>query len=115
MAVLSFGVVTQAMLAPQAELDVGLIQNVTRRPYFQMYGELFLEDYEGMHISVHIYINVFLSQSKSFTISPINQSKKYGKANNWFQLSIVNNMCTNGFLFRQHEILTIFTEIKKLF
>ena len=47
MTVLAFGVISQAILNPQADLKWALIESVVKQPYFQMYGELFLESYEG--------------------------------------------------------------------
>ena len=44
--VLAFGVINQVMLEPRAPFDAELMNKVLYRPYFQMYGELFLEDYE---------------------------------------------------------------------
>ncbi|XP_067935485.1 transient receptor potential cation channel subfamily M member-like 2 [Watersipora subatra] len=44
MTMLSFGVITQAILSPQAAFDWNLIDGVIKRPYFQLYGELYLEE-----------------------------------------------------------------------
>ena len=52
--IISFGVVTQTLLNPEAKLEIDLLQNITRRPYFQMYGELFLEDYAGKYNWLYI-------------------------------------------------------------
>lgn len=46
LAVVAFGVINQTILNPMAPFDLELLNRVLYRPYFQMYGELFLEDYE---------------------------------------------------------------------
>ncbi|KAF6029210.1 hypothetical protein EB796_012489 [Bugula neritina] len=43
--ILTFGVVYQSILHPETTLAWGLINSVIYKPYFQMYGELFLEDF----------------------------------------------------------------------
>ena len=45
--VLSFGVTYQANLFPNAPRSWGLLKNIVYLPYWQMYGELFLENIEG--------------------------------------------------------------------
>jgi transient receptor potential cation channel subfamily M protein 2 len=45
--VLSFGVTYQANLFPNAPSSWGLLKNIVYLPYWQMYGELFLENIEG--------------------------------------------------------------------
>ncbi|XP_067945051.1 transient receptor potential cation channel subfamily M member-like 2 [Watersipora subatra] len=47
MTVLMFGVVSQTIIEPESKLNYDLITSVVYRPYFHMYGELFLEDYQG--------------------------------------------------------------------
>ena len=44
--ILGYGVITQAVLHPEAELEWRLVWNVLYKPYWQMYGELFLEDFQ---------------------------------------------------------------------
>ncbi|KAF6036479.1 hypothetical protein EB796_005212 [Bugula neritina] len=44
MTILAFGVICQAILNPEASLTWNIIKDVIYWPYFQMYGELFLED-----------------------------------------------------------------------
>ncbi|XP_067945042.1 transient receptor potential cation channel subfamily M member-like 2 [Watersipora subatra] len=44
--ILVFGVVTQAIIFPESVLNDVLIRNIIYKPYYQMYGELFLEDYQ---------------------------------------------------------------------
>lgn len=41
-----FGVVTQSIVNPNEELSWNYFNSIIYKPYFQMYGELFLEDYE---------------------------------------------------------------------
>lgn len=43
----AFGVIKTAILDPQTALDWGIINKILYQPYFQMYGELFLEDEPG--------------------------------------------------------------------
>ena len=45
--IVAFGVASQAILYPNSELDFKLIRSVLSRPYWQIYGELFLEEIEG--------------------------------------------------------------------
>lgn len=45
--VVSFGVAYTANLYPNSELSWNVLKNVVYLPYWQMYGELFLEDVEG--------------------------------------------------------------------
>lgn len=45
----SFGIITQANLYPNSEPTFQLLKNVVYLPYWQMYGELFLETIEGKH------------------------------------------------------------------
>ena len=44
----SYGIATQAMLYPGSPLKITLIKDVLQRPYFQIFGELFLEEIEGL-------------------------------------------------------------------
>ncbi|CAD5126251.1 DgyrCDS14416 [Dimorphilus gyrociliatus] len=44
---LSYGVVSQGLRHPNASLDWNLLKNIIYKPYWQMYGELFLDDIEG--------------------------------------------------------------------
>ena len=43
---LAYGIAQQAILHPQQEASVTLLSQIFFRPYFQIYGELFLEDPE---------------------------------------------------------------------
>lgn len=45
--ILAYGSATHAILYPNSELDWSLIKNIFRKAYFQIYGELFLEEIEG--------------------------------------------------------------------
>ena len=46
---ISFGVAYQALLDPKRDSSIDLFADIMWRPYWQMYGELFLEDVdEGM-------------------------------------------------------------------
>ncbi|VDI56438.1 Hypothetical predicted protein [Mytilus galloprovincialis] len=47
----SFGIITQANLYPNSEPTFQLLTNVVYLPYWQMYGELFLETIEGQESS----------------------------------------------------------------
>lgn len=42
--IMGYGVITQALLLPEAEIGWTLVRGVLYKPYFQMYGELFLDD-----------------------------------------------------------------------
>ena len=42
--IISFGIAFQGMLDPNRPLTMNLIVDIIWRPYWQMYGELFLED-----------------------------------------------------------------------
>ncbi|XP_067944738.1 transient receptor potential cation channel subfamily M member-like 2 [Watersipora subatra] len=63
--ILVFGVVTQAIIFPESVLNDVLIRNIVYKPYYQMYGELFLEDYQTGFTSIllgfyMILTNIFL-------------------------------------------------------
>lgn len=45
--VLAFGTLSVAILNPRTPLDSNLLKEVIRRPYFQIYGSLHLEDFES--------------------------------------------------------------------
>ena len=45
--IFSYGVVAQALRFPQANASWSLLVDVVYMPYWQMYGELFLEDLQG--------------------------------------------------------------------
>ena len=50
MIILAFGTLSVAILEPRTPLDRHIVKNVIKRPYFQMYGELHLEEFEsGKH------------------------------------------------------------------
>ncbi|XP_074649507.1 transient receptor potential cation channel subfamily M member-like 2 isoform X2 [Tubulanus polymorphus] len=44
---LSYGVAIHALLYPNSKADWGLLKDVVYKPYWQMYGELFLDEMEG--------------------------------------------------------------------
>lgn len=54
--VLSFGVTYQANLFPNAPRSWSLLKNIVYLPYWQMYGELFLENIEGKIIYPILYL-----------------------------------------------------------
>ncbi|CAH1774148.1 unnamed protein product [Owenia fusiformis] len=45
--IMGFGVCCQVILYPNSTLDWNLIVGIMKKPYWQMYGELFLEEIEG--------------------------------------------------------------------
>ncbi len=45
--VFAYGVSAQALLYPNTPPNWNILKNVVYQPYFQMYGELFLETLEG--------------------------------------------------------------------
>lgn len=44
MAMLAFGVINIAILEPNTALEWSIISKIFYKPYYQMYGELFLEE-----------------------------------------------------------------------
>ena len=46
--IIAYGVAAWALLYPNSDLEPILFRNVVRMSYWQMYGELFLEQIEGM-------------------------------------------------------------------
>ncbi|XP_074655760.1 transient receptor potential cation channel subfamily M member 8-like, partial [Tubulanus polymorphus] len=48
--VLAYGLASQAILYPNAPLNAEIVISVLRKSYFQMYGELFLEEIEGQDV-----------------------------------------------------------------
>lgn len=45
--VIAFGIAQQAILYPNQPISIDLVLALVRKSYWQMYGELFLEDIEG--------------------------------------------------------------------
>ena len=45
--IVAFGVASQAILYPNSKGNFKLLRSVFSRPYWQIYGELFLEEIEG--------------------------------------------------------------------
>ena len=45
--IVAYGLAAHIILYPNSELEWSLIKDVLRKPYWQMYGELFLEEIEG--------------------------------------------------------------------
>ena len=48
--ILAYGMASQSILYPNEKLDIYLVRDVLRKPYWQMYGELFLEELEGENV-----------------------------------------------------------------
>ena len=48
--IVAYGLAAQVILYPNAELEIGLVQDVMEKAYFQIYGELYLEEIKGMVI-----------------------------------------------------------------
>ena len=46
--IVAYGLAMQAILYPNSPLEPALVQDVLRKAYWQMYGELFLEELEGI-------------------------------------------------------------------
>ena len=46
--VIAFGVAMQITLYPNTQLEVGLMRDVVRKSYWRIYGELFLDELEGI-------------------------------------------------------------------
>lgn len=57
--IVAYGVASQAILFPNTALSPNIILDVLRRPYWQMYGELFLEDIEGSLLGSFCCILIF--------------------------------------------------------
>ena len=47
MIILAFGTLSVAILEPRSPLDRHILKSVIKRPYFQMYGELHLDEFES--------------------------------------------------------------------
>lgn len=47
--IIAYGVASQVILYPNSDFGLELLRDVFKKPYFQMYGELFLEEIEGTH------------------------------------------------------------------
>ena len=54
--ILAYGVASQALRYPNSEKEWVLMKNIVYLPYWQMYGELFLEEVEGKVICNLFYI-----------------------------------------------------------
>jgi transient receptor potential cation channel subfamily M protein 2 len=46
--IISYGVALQAALYPNTDNFWDIIKGIIEKPYFQMYGELFYEDFTGI-------------------------------------------------------------------
>lgn len=55
---LAYGVASQALRYPNQQLDWALLKNVIYQPYWNIYGELFLEDIEGIYIIYVLLLNL---------------------------------------------------------
>ena len=52
--VFGYGVAAQALRYPNAELSWNILRNVVYMPYWHIYGELFLDEMQGMY---HVYMD----------------------------------------------------------
>ena len=73
--IIAYGVSLQAILYPNSELNIALLGNIFKKAYFQIYGELFLEELEGYNFKTNVYIiciyifyNVHISKLPFLTI-----------------------------------------------
>ncbi len=46
--VMAYGIALQAILYPNSALNLSLIGDIFKKAYFQIYGELFLDELEGL-------------------------------------------------------------------
>ena len=53
----AYGLASQSIMYPNSPLEWTLIQDVLRKAYWQIYGELFLEEIEGKNI-YDFYTNI---------------------------------------------------------
>ena len=58
--ILAYGVATQALRYPNSYLSWGLLRNILYYSYWQMYGELFLEELEGTSFHKHAATLMYL-------------------------------------------------------
>ena len=58
--ILSYGVASQALLYPNSEPSWSLLNDIIYKPYWQMYGELFLEELEGTNVLSLFLYRIFL-------------------------------------------------------
>lgn len=66
--ILSFGVIYQANLYPNAPQQWSILQDVLYYPYWQLYGELFLEYIEGALI-ILIILSIHFNCSKKVEVA----------------------------------------------
>ena len=52
--IVAYGVASQALRYPNSEPSWSLLKDVVYKPYWQMYGELFLEELEGRTILTYL-------------------------------------------------------------
>ena len=52
---LAYGVASQALLYPNSEATWYLLKDIVYKPYWQMYGELFLDELEGKTTFWHYF------------------------------------------------------------
>ena len=65
----AFGVIKTSILYPQSPLSWNILNQVLYQPYFQMYGELFLED-ESQYSDCEL---LWLHFSASLVLAPSNR------------------------------------------
>lgn len=67
--VLSYSISTYAIMFPNSVLRISLIRQILRKGYWTLYGELFLEEYEGNIVSpdplVSIIYYILFSKMKA--------------------------------------------------
>ncbi len=68
-AILAYGVASQALRFPNDTVEWKLLKNVVYLPYWQMYGELFLDEIEGIFSSIILWNNIRSLSSNIFTFS----------------------------------------------
>ena len=48
--IIAYGLAAQAILYPNADLEIELVQSILEKAYFQIYGELYLDEIKGLYV-----------------------------------------------------------------
>ena len=57
--IVAYAIASEAILYPETELSWKLLYHLPRKAYWQIYGELFLEEIEGQEIEVFFFFIAF--------------------------------------------------------
>ena len=68
--IIAYGVAAQVILYPNSSFGWRLVRDVLKKPYFQMYGELFLEEIEGAFTELGSIYTLTLTLQTNLGLQP---------------------------------------------